>query len=113
MQGQSVRQTRRKIEGLTRIFLENLSVSRGGRAIGYPYWHVDLNCGSGHNEKADCDGSPITFLRCAVKGRRRVKAFFFDVDRGAVLALSRRVEPFRDLLPEGSFVWCGEGDNAL
>lgn len=63
----------------------------------FPYWHIDLNCGSGFNEKADCVGSPVTFLQAAESEERtNFRAFFIDRDLECIAALERRLADWPD-----------------
>jgi hypothetical protein len=61
-----------------RIFKSKI-VSRFGNR--FPYWHFDLNCGCGINEKIGCIGSPIAFLRAAEQvGIQNYFAGFCDIN---------------------------------
>ena len=66
LQGQAAFTTEAKQIGLSYAWRQNLSAhARNARGKGYPYYHLDLNCGSGVNEIAGCAGSPLTFLSSA------------------------------------------------
>jgi three-Cys-motif partner protein len=104
--------TRRKIEGFRDLFRVRLAgVSKGGRAKDFPYWHLDMNCGSGWNEAANCAGSPVVFLEEVLRSRRHTHAYFCDVDTDAVSSLCRRIQ-----LPDDpslcAAVFINDGDNA-
>lgn len=70
------RWTSRKEEGYKLLFRQSLGISLG--ALPFPYWHIDLNAGCGFNHQADCEGSPLVFLREAVRFQRPFRAFFCD-----------------------------------
>lgn len=98
-QGQSD-STEFKERGLEAAFAINLKIfkakieSRFGDR--FPYWHFDLNCGSGINEQIGCIGSPLAFVRAAESvGCRRYFAGFCDINHGYLGELMGR-EPVRD-----------------
>jgi three-Cys-motif partner protein len=92
MQGQS-EYTRFKEERFTPIFTQSLLISKAQPVARYAYYHVDLNAGSGFNDKAHVAGSPINFLHAADRNdRRNFYAFFVDHNREHVAALIRRPE---------------------
>src|SRR5262245_58172491 len=72
--------TARKEQGFAALFKFSLTISRNEKVMCYPYWHVDFNCGSGLNERVECDGSPLVFLTEAVRANRPVHAYFCDSD---------------------------------
>lgn len=93
-QGQSD-STEFKERGLEAAFTINLKIfqakiaSRFGDR--YPYWHFDLNCGSGINEQIGCIGSPLAFLRAAESSKcRRYFAGFCDINTEYLGALMAR-----------------------
>ena len=58
----------------------------------FPFWHLDLNCGTGRNDKVDCDGSPIEFLKIMDETGRLYCAAFCDKAKARCKkALKRRV----------------------
>src|SRR5262249_15186317 len=81
--------TRRKEDGFGAIFHTSLDISKGARR--YPYWHIDLNAGSGFNEKAQCPGSPVVFMQEAARAARWVRAYFTDLNAEAAQALRQRL----------------------
>lgn len=87
--------TPRKEAGFAMIFRQCLLMTK---RLPYPYWHIDLNAGSGHNEKADCPGSPVVFLDEAEEVGRPINAMFCDNDPEAAerlhAATSFRAERF-------------------
>lgn len=89
-QGQSDK-TEFKERGFESAFAVNLSVFASKFAGKYPYWHFDLNCGSGINEDAGCIGSPLAFLRAAESFPSvRYVAGFCDKDKTALGSLMQR-----------------------
>jgi hypothetical protein len=91
-----------KERGFGAAFRVSMNLSNGKNVARFPYWHIDLNSGSGRNEDARCDGSPIVFLEMAAQHRPNFKAFFCDHDLKAIEALSARV---------GSTAYCFGCDN--
>lgn len=76
-----------------RIFKAKIAARFGDR---FPYWHFDLNCGSGINEQIGCIGSPLAFLRAVESvGLPHYFAGFCDIDEGHLGALMGR-EQLRD-----------------
>jgi len=70
-----------------RIFREKFGNTR------FNYWHFDLHAGSGHNDEADCTGSPISFIRAAEYcGVEKFFAGFCEVRKDAVTQLLARPE---------------------
>lgn len=110
-QGQG-RHTGRKQGNLAAALGVSLSVSKGGAAASYPYWHIDLNAGCGWNHKAGCLGSPLVFVRQAgsQRHRRTFNALFCDRDGAAVAELSGRLDA--ELVPCGSQMRMLAGDSA-
>ena len=68
--------TRRKESGFRVLFEMVLKATSGEKLSRYPYWHLDLNCGSGFNTA--CLGSPLVFVDEAVRQGRVVYAQFCD-----------------------------------
>jgi hypothetical protein len=106
--------TAHKEEGFHIALTASLHISKGGRAIDYPYWHLDLNAGSGRNELVEggCDGSPLIFLRAAIRANRRFNATFCDNDKVALDLLQDRIEPLRGQFPKDSTIRFLPLDNA-
>lgn len=77
-QGENPHHTAKKERGFAAIFATSLAISKGGNIAAYPYWHLDLNAGSGWNDRTRCLGSPLVFIEEAVKARRRCNALFCD-----------------------------------
>jgi hypothetical protein len=89
-QGQS-RDTEFKERGLEAAFTINLRVFYAKFGARHPYWHFDLNSGSGINEDVGCIGSPLAFLRAAAQFESlRYMAGFCDTDAQALRSLMAR-----------------------
>jgi hypothetical protein len=60
---------------------------------GFSYWHFDANAGSGWNDLAGVDGSPVVFHRVPDQHLRILKreAFFCDINVAALRELSGRL----------------------
>lgn len=97
-QGQGI-WTSRKEEGFANVFRQSLYLSMSARP--FDYWHIDLNAGGGFNHEADCDGSPLVFVREACKVSRTFRAYFCDHDGSLVDELRDRLVSFA-LLADGS-----------
>ncbi len=71
-----------KEQGYADIFRMSLRISKAPSVAQWPYRHLDLNSGSGWNEEAHCEGSPIVFLREAVEVFRPgpINAYFCDIN---------------------------------
>lgn len=67
--------------------LMRMALGIGKAAPDYPHWHLEMNAGSGRNDKASCDGSPLIFLRAAEEAGRTYRAFFCDNDEANIAAL--------------------------
>lgn len=113
-QGQSKRTTPHKERGFNEAIRRSLTISRGtnGSLLGYLYWHLDLNCGSGHNTKGKCDGSPIVFLKEAKIHGRIFCAAFCDNDFRAIDRLESRVERHNLIPTKPSEVFYYSCDNS-
>jgi three-Cys-motif partner protein len=91
--------TTRKESAFRGIFAMNLAVQKKRRHL---YYHFDLNAGSGYNELANCDGSPIVFLNTALAaGVSTYRAHFVDSDDQAVRALLERITDERATVHHG------------
>lgn len=93
-QGQSDA-TEFKERGLEAAFAINLKIFKSKIASRFgdrfPYWHFDLNCGSGINEQIGCIGSPLAFLRAAESvGCGHYFAGFCDINADFLRALMGR-----------------------
>lgn len=93
-QGQSDA-TEFKERGLEAAFAINLKIFKARIADRFgdrfPYWHFDINCGCGINEKIGCIGSPLAFLRAVESiGLRRYFAGFCDIDERQLGVLMAR-----------------------
>src|SRR6516165_4336640 len=62
IQGQGIR-TQEKEDAFQGLFRMNLKVHSSLRYPLAKYHHFDLNAGSGRNDIAGCDGSPVVFLK--------------------------------------------------
>lgn len=93
-QGQSDA-TEFKERGLEAAFAINLKIFKStiARKFGdrFPYWHFDLNCGCGINDKIGCIGSPLAFLRAVESaGLSRYFAGFCDINQDHLSSLMAR-----------------------
>lgn len=64
--------------------------------------YVDMNAGSGWNEKVDCVGSPLLFLQEANKYDFGLDINFIEIDEGRTAELNRRLRDecqYKKLLP--------------
>jgi len=102
-QGQG-KYTNAKVDGFAAALQQNVSVVCHGIKA-QRYFHFDLNAGSGRNEKAECDGSPIAFRAAACKARMP-NAFSFCCERDKVSA-KRLAERCR----ADPYTWVVEGRN--
>lgn len=98
-QGQSDA-TEFKERGLEAAFSINLKIFKAKVAARFgnrfPYWHFDLNCGCGINEKIGCIGSPLAFMRAVESvGLPHYFAGFCDINDGFLRSLMS-LEPIRD-----------------
>ena len=91
VQGQGIA-TENKERGFLSVLKVNLSIFKAKGFDGqFTYWHFDLNCGSGHNDKADCIGSPLAFIHAAqLAGVNRYYAGLCDVDETKLDELMKR-----------------------
>ncbi len=76
--------TSRKEDGFRMILRQCLRMTQ--RML-TPYWHIDMNAGSGYNAVSECMGSPLVFLEEADNVGRSFKALFCDNDPEAVASL--------------------------
>jgi hypothetical protein len=84
--------TEEKLRGIQAALTVSLRLSLANNVARYNYWHADLNSGSGHNQIANCLGSPIAFLNAAdAVGRQRYTAIFCDKDLGRITELQARI----------------------
>jgi hypothetical protein len=81
--------TVRKEAGFAAVLRMSLRVSKARPVAAFPYWHLDLNSGSGWNAKAGCLGSPAVFLDEAARAGRAgpVHVRFCDTDSAAIETL--------------------------
>lgn len=106
-QGQSDA-TEFKERGLEAAFSINLSIFNRKFGSRFPYFHFDLNSGSGINEKVGCIGSPLAFVRAAESvGCTRYFAGFCDIEQEFIGQLMAREEVQRN-----NRCFCFHGDNA-
>lgn len=77
-QGQSG-YTRFKQERFAPVLAQSLRISKAAAVARFPFYHVDLNAGSGFNHEAAVVGSPINFLQAVQRtGRENFYGFFVD-----------------------------------
>ncbi len=88
-QGQG-RGTEFKERGFGAALSVSLNLANAPSVRRYPYYHVDLNCGSGWNDNARCEGSPLVFLNEAAKVARpgRIHTFLCDKSGTAIEKLA-------------------------
>jgi hypothetical protein len=106
-----------KEDGFRAVFDVSLAISKAKSVAYWPYWHIDLNAGSGWNDLVDCEGSPLVFLSAAIAARRPgpVRLFFCDHRPDAIRQLQERCEPLLEQLrvvTPGSTITYHGGDNA-
>jgi hypothetical protein len=85
-QGQSELATEKKQRGLSYAFALSAAVIKKNKDWAKPYLHFDLNAGNGHNEKAGCVGSPITFMQMFHE-LPNFRATFIDCDETQITQL--------------------------
>lgn len=106
-QGQGI-STEFKERGLQAAFTINLRIFQnrfGGDK--YPYFHFDLNCGTGWNDESNCIGSPLAFLQATQNtGCNRFFAGFCDIDDNKLKLLFSRPEL------QNKNCWSFHGDNS-
>jgi three-Cys-motif partner protein len=90
-QGQSAIATEMKQRGLTYAFTVNYLVAQKHESWMEAYQHIDLNCGNGYNEKAQCIGSPLTFLK-VFRGHPQFLATFVDHDPAQLDQLAEHID---------------------
>ena len=106
-QGQSD-STEDKERGLEAAFTINMRVFHAKFGNRYPYWHFDLNSGNGWNDKVNCIGSPLAFLRAASRfDALQYFSMFCDKDGQAIKTLLARPE-----IATNPQAFCFHGDNA-
>lgn len=76
-----------KERGFGAAFAVSLGISMTPKVARFPYWHIDLNSGSGWNDKSVCEGSPIVFLRESER-RKNTRIFFCDKDEQSIERLA-------------------------
>lgn len=81
-----------KERGFSALFAINARIVASPRCEKAIYVAIDLNCGSGYNERADCIGSPLAWAKVAPILGSRAYAFFVDRDADAIAALKARPE---------------------
>jgi len=106
-QGQSAVTTELKQRGLGYAIKVNAAAFKSNQFHKrYTYFHFDLHAGSGYNEKADCIGSPLTFVECMESlGIKNYHAGFCDREHSAVTELIERLGDNRNCFVH-------HGDNA-
>jgi hypothetical protein len=105
--------TPRKERDFSDAIEASLGLSYAGGVASWPYWHIDLNAGSGWNERPQCEGSPLVFLHQAIRKKRRVNVCFCDLDGSKLEKLKNAVLPLCVQLAPGSEVAWVVRDNAL
>ncbi len=104
--------TSRKESGFAALLRLSLRISKAPTAAKNRYWHIDMNAGSGFNGLANCDGSPVIFLKQAAAVRRSFTALFCDIDAENTQLLNSRIA---GMIPDNSSVTvvCGDNEQAL
>jgi hypothetical protein len=110
LQGQGV-STFRKEQGFGDVFRMSLRISKAPAVAGYCYWHLDMNAGAGFNEKADCEGSPLVFMRAGAAARRGFRAYFCEAEPALAARLESRLR--ETPLPAGCQAHVLRQDNAV
>jgi len=82
-----------KVDGFATVFHVSLDIGNAEKLRKWAFWHLDLNAGCGWNDKAGCEGSPISFLRVASQFKRPIRAYFCDKRQEACDALAGRIPP--------------------
>lgn len=91
-QGQSG-YTRFKYARFAPVLAQSLRISKAVPVARFPYYHIDLNAGSGFNDDAGVDGSPLNFLDAVRRtGRDNFYAFFVDHTLECIAQLGGRPE---------------------
>ena len=85
-QGQGA-STIRKEQGFRQLFCDSLRLASAPTISRYPFWHIDLNAGSGHNDLVGCDGSPVAFGQEAMGAGRFYRSFLVDRDFESIASL--------------------------
>jgi hypothetical protein len=91
-QGQGA-DTARKEEGFRALIRSALKLAGAPTIATFPFWCIDLTCGSGFNDKAGCHGSPVIFLEEILRADRRFMAYFCDNEPSHTDALRLRLPP--------------------
>ena len=84
-QGQSQKATETKLDLFIKVIHQNLIVFRNKyQPNNRFYYHFDMNCGCGYNEKIRLPGSPVLYLNKIEELKiKNHKAFFIDQDKEA------------------------------
>ena len=80
-----------KLRGIQSAISVTMRVATGLQQARFPYWHIDLNSGSGINARAGCIGSPLAFLQAADTLKPNYRATFCDIRADAIRELKERV----------------------
>lgn len=89
-QGDTTELKERGIQRAIELNLRAVCANPTKWASRYPYHHLDLNCGSGWNERANCFGSPVAAVRAMINEKKeKYDALFCDINPEATKALLR------------------------
>lgn len=80
-----------------------------------PYFHLDLNAGSGWNEIAECPGSPVVFCELAQQQITAMPlyAWFCDKNQAAIDKLERWLTHYGHLPQSGISLLCEDNRSAI
>ena len=80
-----------------------------------PYFHLDLNAGSGWNEIAGCPGSPLVFLELAQQKLTAlpIYAWFCDINPVAIDKLEKCLIQYGHLPQQGVSLLCEDNQSVI
>lgn len=80
-----------------------------------PYFHLDLNAGSGWNDKAGCPGSPVVFLEMAQRKLTAMPlyAWFCDINQTSIDHLERWLVHYGHLPQHGVSLYCEDNRSVI
>jgi hypothetical protein len=95
--------------------IANGLANRSGWRQKLPYFHLDLNAGSGWNEIAGCPGSPVVFLELAQQQLTAMPlyAWFCDINGAAIDKLERWLLRYGHLPQPGISLLCEDNRTAI
>jgi hypothetical protein len=80
-----------------------------------PYFHLDLNAGSGWNEIAGCPGSPVVFCELAQRKLTAMPlyAWFCDINQASVEQMERWLVRYGHLPQPGISLFCEDNRSVI